>query len=375
MAIQMMKNIFAALVLGALAAACSPAMTPADGGDGGVMDVPTVVLRDVADRDGGGLFARCTTNAQCGPGIRCDTAYPGGLCVKTCRRDADCGELGLCTGTGANAVCRPMCQPGADDCGPYSGLCFFFNADMQDRRACYPSCYETPPAGTPACVTGTTCNPWSGDCESRVMVTGADNGDACAANGDCKSGRCNEELTDTPVPGTGTGNLGGRCLSVARRPDQMSYMRGMGLLRGNCPMGSVIIPYTGETTGDVSTCVKECVMDMDCRAGYFCNRVFNGNPPAPVYTTGGCVPVNCILAGRTCPGGTRCDRRGNGASAFGVCVRDGDAGGPDGGVDASADVVTDVPNGPDVVDSGAVVDAADAADAANAVMDATADGE
>jgi hypothetical protein len=359
-------NFFSGVVLGAVAlvvAACGPGGGGGDGGDGGVMDVPTA-RADVPDRDGGGLFARCRTNIECGSGYRCDTAYSGGLCVKTCRRDADCGADGICTTSRNGSVCRPACQPGNDDCAPYSGLCFYFDNSMQDRRACYPSCFEMPPAGVPACTMGTSCNPWDGECQASPRVMGADNGDPCSQSSDCKSGRCILETTDTPMPGTGTGYLGGYCYSVARRPDQAQYMRGMGLLRGNCPAGSVIIPYTGEATGDVSRCVKECRGDMDCRTGYYCNQVFNGTPPMAVYTTGGCVPINCIQMGRSCPAGTRCDRRGSGASAYGVCVQDGD-GGTDGGSDASSDAAANADSGDAaMMGNDAASDVSDASDAA-----------
>lgn len=365
-----MKTILRSLLAASCLFACSPAQNP-DAGDAATLDMPTAIP-DVPDRDGGGLFAHCRNTAQCGGGgLRCDTSYAGGLCVKACRSDRDCGSSGYCTGSGANAVCRPQCQEGADDCGPLSGLCFYFNNADTTKRACYPSCYEMPPADGLACNSGLQCNPWDGECAANVSAMGAENGDPCEQDSDCKSNRCIEAFSNNPAPNTGTGYLGGYCFSVGRRPDQSEYMRGMPMVRGNCPMGSVMIPYTGEVTGEPSNCVKECRMDNDCRAGYWCNRVFNGNPPAAVYTTGGCVPLNCIQPGRTCPAGTRCDRRMNGATAYGVCVLDGDAG-SDAGTDASADVPSVRPDVADVQDVPDVAIPADVADVAapDAAMDA-----
>lgn len=133
-------------------------------------------------------------------------------------------------------------------------------------------------------------------------------------------------------------------------------------------MGSVVIPFSGEMTGDPVSCWKECTMDNDCRAGYFCNRVVPTGMTMPVYATGGCMPVDCLRAGTTCPAGTRCITRMGTSSRFGVCAADGDAGVTDGGTDASAaeagaDVVPSPDASPDVstdasTDGGLDLDAA-----------------
>ncbi len=329
-------SIFAPLALAALTAAltgCPPPAPAADAGDAGPVIVDTGVAADVREAAAPApLFSPCTTAAQCGTGRTCNLAYSNGLCTRSCRRDTDCGDTGWCY----QSSCIPQCSPGANECAPYSGLCFYWDAADTNKRGCFPGCSETPAMGEPACVAGRTCDPYSGQCETSPMVSGALNGAMCESASDCASGRCRLETTDTPAPGTPTGFLGGYCVSVTRRPASSAFVNGMPMPRGGCPMGSVVIPFRGEVEGDPVTCWKECRADTDCRAGYVCNRV-TGTNGMPAYSTGGCYPINCRTAGMTCPAGTSCNVRMSGTSTIAVCARnDGDAGAGDAGSDASA---------------------------------------
>jgi hypothetical protein len=321
----------AALFALSFAAGCAPPAPSTDviAADASMPDVTTTPdVREAAAPLP--LFSACTTDRECGTGRTCNTTFSGGLCTRACRRDMDCGDTGWCY----RNACIPQCNPGGNECAPWSGLCFFWDSAMQDKRGCFPGCSENPAMGEPRCVAGRTCNPYSGECETSPNLEGGRNGDPCMGASDCAGGRCRAETTDTPMPETPTGYLGGYCFSVTRRPAQAAFMRGQPLPRGGCPMGSVIIPFTGDAEGDPVSCWKECRADMDCRAGYYCNRVINSG--MPVYTTGGCMPVNCLTTGMSCPAGTRCVTRTSGSTRFGVCTPDGDAGVPDAGADASA---------------------------------------
>jgi hypothetical protein len=276
------------------------------------------------------LFSACTADRQCGTGRTCNLTFSGGMCTRTCRRDTDCGDTGWCY----RNSCIPQCNPGGNECAPWSGLCFFWDSAMQDKRGCFPGCAEMPAMGEPACVSGRTCNPYSGNCETSPMIEGGRNGDPCTAASECAGGRCRFETSETPAPETPTGYIGGYCYSVTRRPAQASFTRNMPLPRGGCPEGSVVIPFTGDMEGDPVSCWKECRADGDCRRGYYCNRVINSG--MPVYSTGGCYPINCLTAGMACPSGTRCVTRTSGSTRFGVCTPDGDAGVSDAGSDASS---------------------------------------
>ncbi len=305
-------------------------------------------------------YGRCATTADCAVGLMCDLAYAGGMCRLTrCTSDRNCGTAGICTGSGG---CRPSCMAGANDCAAWAGLCFFFDSTAPDRRACYASCYDPPTPDYPACVAPRMCDLHGGGCVTALPTMGGDVGAPCLTNADCRSGRCSEETSATPTPDTPTGNLDGYCIAVARRPAQDAYMPGMPMPRGNCPMGSVPIPFTGAMEGDGAVCYRECRMDSDCRAGYFCNRVFNMTYPMGAYTNGGCFPIDCSTMGRTCPAGFHCSPRGT--PPRGYCQRDapGDGGVSDGGSDAAtrdamppadsgaapdvaADIVTDTATG------------------------------
>lgn len=321
-----------------------------DAGDAGPDIVDTGVRVDVQEAAAPlPLFSQCSSTAQCGAGRTCDLNYPGGLCTRSCRRDTDCGDTGWCYRNN----CIPQCSPGTNECGPYSGLCFYWDAADTNKRGCFPGCSENPPMGEPACVAGRTCDPYTGTCQTSVMVDGALNGEPCESAGDCAGGRCRTELTTTPAPDTPTGYLGGYCYSVTRRPANSAFQMGMPLPRGGCPMGSVVIPFRGDVEGDPVSCWKECRQDSDCRSGYFCNRV-TGSNGMPVYSTGGCFPINCRTMGMSCPAGTACSVRMSGTSTIAVCARSGDAGVGDAGSDASADAAPDA--SPDASGSDAASD-------------------
>jgi serine protease len=68
----------------------------------------------------GELGAPCAASEDCGGGLYCDTALPGGYCTTDCFGDADCGTNGLCFPLIADdieyQVCLRACTVDAD-CG------------------------------------------------------------------------------------------------------------------------------------------------------------------------------------------------------------------------------------------------------------------
>ena len=189
------------------------------------------------------LFSACTTDRECGTGRTCNTTFSGGMCTRACRRDGDCGDTGWCY----RNACIPQCSPGANECAQWSGLCFFWDSAMQDKRGCFPGCSESPAMGEPRCVAGRTCNPYSGVCEASPNLEGGRNGDPCMGASDCAGGRCRLETTDTPMPETPTGYPGGYCYLATRIPGTTSLTIGMTLLSGVPPAGPAATPSHGVT--------------------------------------------------------------------------------------------------------------------------------
>ncbi len=304
-----------------------------DATDTGPSDGPRADVRDAGGDSGlGMLFRPCVDTAACGPGLTCNLGYPGGLCTVRCTADRNCGASGICAGMFG---CLPACQAGNDDCQPYSGICFIFDAMDQSRRGCFPSCYETPPTGVRGCAAPRVCDPHAGVCTMPpIMPPGPGaNGVACMSAMDCMGGRCFQEIDTMSMP---TGWINGSCFSVGRTPANEDFMTGMPWPRSNCPMNSVAIPAGAmPAPGDPAICARECRMDSDCRAaeGYNCFRGRDPMTMMPAFTTGGCLPINCLDTVHTCPSGFRCMARTGTMMPSGFCVRTagGDAGPTDSG--------------------------------------------
>jgi hypothetical protein len=277
----------------------------------------------------------------------CQTIFPGGLCTRRCSNDRACGG-GVCETQ--LQICLPSCTPhGGLECDQYGAACYPED-ETGTAFVCFPSCFPmgaTPPASfTNNCVAGTTCDPNLLFCSPNAPATGGAVGDACTGDMDCASGRCIAEVD--AMTGEATGYIGGQCFTVGRLPAGSEYQMGMPLPRGNCPMGSVAIPFAADDAeGDPAICLKGCTADADCgREGYFCDHF--GDPGAPAFSTGICDPINCNEAGRTCPSGYHCvTNPSDAAMPAGHCeAGGGDGGVTDGGSDGS--VIPDVVIIPDV---------------------------
>ncbi len=338
--------LFAAL---ALATGCPPAVdqdaaTDTPQVDAAVDRVITDGPRDVVADTGLSLYGQCTTNAQCGAGGRCLTQFPGGLCTRSCTNDRACGANGMCETN--LSMCLPTCMPGNADCDQYGGSCIPADA-TGTVNVCIWSCYTAAatnaPPGYPMCPATAACDPYSGAC-GQMPPTGAEDGGPCAADADCKGGRCITELdADT---GAATGWVGGYCLSFARQAD---IMQGQPVPQGNCPPGAGVVPINGEGLGDGSPCFAVCDATHPCRGGYQCDHLTPASGTGNFFSNGICLPVNCLstMPGMTCPANYHCvSVPQDGGPPDGRCEANTAT---DGGTDAATDAVTtDVPATTDV---------------------------
>ena len=273
----------------------------------------------------------CVVDSDCGAGLLCERAYPGGLCIKECTRTSECTNgpvAGHCTDLGKGSRCYRACElfPGA--CDDLGSVCVVVapspDATPQTPTpfACFPSCFPTgtvAPAGYPtSCGPGYACSTQSLACvpEPLPVATGAAIGDPCDANAACSSSQC---ILETRVQGP-TGFVGGAC--VNRRP-RLSGIDGT-LSQDNCPAGAVNFPPGINTAGAQGLCLKRCtrpsVMELrgDCREGYECDL------SETTTLEGACVPVNCMSSAyasavnRGCPATYTC----TGVRAgVGLCTR------------------------------------------------------
>ncbi len=310
------------VVIGAVAVAglnaCAVAGTDWDSGtDGSASDVRTDTPRtDTGARDGssggrdvvfsldsgggGGtspLLGRCTAAADCADmGAGCLTVFPGGMCTKACTTDGQCNG-GRCVNLGTQSLCLARCSSGGGECNTVGGACVPIDA-AGTSLACVPSCFTSgAPSGFPACIGGTSCDSWTGGCGTSAS-TGADNGAACAADADCRGGRC---ITELNMSGAASGWLGGYCLSFGLYAD---IMNGAPVPQSNCPPGSGAVPLNNEMTGDSVPCFKICSSDAQCRPGFHCDHL-QTSTGSPFFSNGICFPNDC-LAGMSCPTGTHC---------------------------------------------------------------------
>lgn len=249
------------------------------------------------------LFARCTSDRECGSSSFCDVRYPGGICTTRCADSCSCGPNGFCFGD----ECRPRCRSGSLDCDQYGAAC--------DDPFCLPSCFAVTgaPAAAPACIPGTMCDPVRVECV-RMPSVGAEDGSPCSTGRDCRSGACFSET----FGGAPTGNVNGMCFSNARREAPDSFVHGMPLPTGNCPPGTAQLIYAATLPEGLWTeCYPECSATRPCRSGYYCDQDQSGTGVG--FADGICRPSNCTRVGMGCPPGFHCVASPGG----GLCARDG----------------------------------------------------
>lgn len=230
----------------------------------------------------------CTQDTQCPSGAQCQPedggGWPGGACIA--------GGCNVMTNTGCDgdAQCIQL-QPAF---GPPTGFCIdgcTNNADCRvgyactpsavnpDRHYCAPQCTTSAQCATP----GHVCNVGLGTCD--VPFTGA--------------------LGSTCMRFDPTTCAGGTCLSERSSGFPNAYCSYAGCSATEaCPSSGVCLQRPGNT----GICLRGCIVDGDCTAGYACRPV----DPADSTSARACVPA--------CTAATGCTRMGNVCNAgTGLC--------------------------------------------------------
>ena len=216
----------------------------------------------------------CGQDGACNGAGACSMAPAGRLCREaTCSSDAHTFESDwTCDGTG-------ICRTGVPtNCGAFP--C--------DRSGCAKPCVDDS-----GCPNGTTCS--NGTCQAR-----RENGQTCAANGDCKSGFCAPEqiCCDTACAGAcascagaATGQPDGTCATVRTGMDP----------RNDCPEDA---PTT-------------CGRNGSCDGAGACDLYGSGT----VCAAARCDPGGQFVAARTCSAGA-CAPAAQEACGLAVCDAD-----------------------------------------------------
>ena len=272
----------------------------------------------------------------------CDTRYPGGICTIRCTSNGACHGLGLCFGydSPGNFECRPSCTSTTPtSCDEFGAACT--SPDGGPSLACVPTCVAASTASPitgaayPTCVAGTTCDVIQGVCLATPLPAGPNPiGAPCTSD----SGLRSTEYCQTEIgPGGSTGYLGGYCMGEGIMPSDDQYVANQPMPAGSCPPEAWL--QLGQPAGALTGCVASCVTASDCRPGYTCSY---DQPNAGGSTsTGACAPVDCSMAGMSCPSGYACVTSSQG----GICA----PGAADAGTDtdaASSDATTSTDGSP-----------------------------
>ena len=212
--------------------------------------------------DAGQVGAPCLADNECPSDGFCITQsqydYPGGYCTTYC--NVSCANGDICVGVGGNtSICYDGCSQTSDcrdgyDCLELEG----------SQTGCVPSCTVS------GCEDGYLCDESSGDCYSESAGPA---GAACVSNVDCADGNgCYDESTY----GIHEGFCGDICDSDP------------------CGTGDSCIDM-----GDVNLCLDDCSCNADCRDGYACYPLGEGD---------GVCWQSCEFAG--CPEGQACNEYG-----------------------------------------------------------------
>lgn len=202
--------------------------------------------------------APCDATHACGPGLMCETSYPGGYCTLDCTAD-ECPAGSICDGNLTPFLCLDSCAAPSDCRDGYQ--CW--------SGACRPPCSDDMP-----CSDGGVCD--GGVC--RIDGGGLANGAACTQDAQCTSGVClagrgicsipcasEEECTSFPGfpgcgPATRAGVVGTYCVpgrefgSPAGEPCMTDR---------NCHSGSCVS----------GMCNEACTASAACEPGLECGTV------------------------------------------------------------------------------------------------------
>lgn len=171
----------------------------------------------------GGFCAACSTNTDCSGTTRycvagscthcsahpdCDTLWCEAGSCRTCSSDSQCPSRLCDEATGMCQRCTNYTQCTTGFCEMLSGYCMSCTTDAQcEFGLCsIGSCVSCQDLG---CLSGWKCRPEDGKCYCK------DNGEACAADGECCSGKC----------------AGGKCIPViveGGKTTSSGYSRGAG---------------------------------------------------------------------------------------------------------------------------------------------------
>lgn len=219
----------------------------------------------------------CQGTFECdsGPGAVSDPCFTNNDCEATANGDPIC--LGFQLGFDGG-YCSEFCD-GPGDC-PDGGVCKDIN--ISAHGVCYKSCVTTNdcPPGTECNDDGTgqfscdlppelNCQDYADndfdslvDCEDPACATSSScvpgvrpPGEACQLHSQCAASSGTDPFC---IDQFHEGWPGGYCSEYCD------------MQIGDCPAGSKCTDAFGTQSGS-GTCMKDCVDDLDCRAGYLCN--------------------------------------------------------------------------------------------------------
>lgn len=330
----------AALLLVALVGCGGSGGTP----DGRVVDIDAAAACGMPGSVRPGWPCQCA--ADCSNSNTCmleaELGIPGGICIRVCESDADCGADGLCISDPAVStptvpgVCSPSCSDNAD-CPPARSC-----TELDGDRWCFPICQADS-----ECDSG-NCDVHTGKCTDGTPSMGLGVLRLCARDSECRSGRCSPAGDCFLQCSVARAACPDGMLCSAPAGDDLGLCQPVCTANAECSSHPQSICAEAFVPSDVGICwhTEEDVSDP-CTTGGFniaetagCNGEPLG-PGVPDNEFGGrcisepdsCVPPTFCLDGTciqqcppaagfigssTCPSGSRCWS----ADGFGACFPD-----------------------------------------------------
>jgi hypothetical protein len=272
----------------------------------------------------------CTADTDCGASGECrdplrggtyadenlgSSGPTGGYCTANCVSDAECGEGGVCFGTGRRGgECRKSCAAAAD-CERDNYECAKLNnpplldedtgMEVAVPQTCQP--LRTPVSFTNevgnACADDAACN--GGTCRGGGQWPGGYCSGSCNADSDCGA----EGVCLLRIYGAGGSCYEGCTVDTDCKRDALNY----GCVEAT---GGVTICAFEQDPLPPGTSGKPCAADTDCANGE-CEDELN-NIPAP----GGYCTADDCEDDLTCGTGGVCLAEGRGTSCFQGCTAD-----------------------------------------------------